>query len=371
METVKRQFFDALRREGKSIVTYYNRDVIPCIFRINEDGNNPTDRSRIFYDISAPVKQGQIIEYKNKKYLILNQETAENDVYYKSSIVETNAELKWTIDNVIYKMPFYAGNLISPLPDTNNVISSIDGNIEVITEDNNRSRLITLNTNVEMLGGVYQVVNYLYKSGLTYLYVKRTAGTPTPPLYAISVDGTTAFDIVETQSTTLTVATTIDGEPTTEPQTITWTSSDETVATVDDGVVTFLAVGNATITATWVEGNVSDTLDITVTDSTPVANYTIKITHSGNATLFVGGSNKTIYLYPYLDDVQTADIPVAYEIIGKETGMFNNETYTAAEYKLVLRVSLDEKWIGKKFTVRAYNTEYDIEATKEFEIIDF
>ena len=298
MDTLKRQFKDALKREGKSIITYYNRDVIPCIFRMNEDGNNPTDRSRIYYDVSAPIKQGQIIEYRGKKYITINQETAENDIYYKSSIVECNAELKWRVENVIYKMPFFAGNLISPMPDTNNIISLIDGNVEVITEDNQRSRLLTLNAEVEMLGGVYQVVNYLYKNGLTYLYVKRTQGTVTPPEYAINIIGDSIFDIVETQSAILTVETTIDGEVAPDP-TITWTSSDESVATIADGTLTLLEVGTAIITATWIEGNVSTTLEITVTDSTPVASYTIQITHTGNATIIIGGSNKTMYLIMY------------------------------------------------------------------------
>jgi hypothetical protein len=370
MDTLKRQFSDALKREGKSITTYYNRDTVPCIFRINEDGNRETDRIRIFYDISAPIKQGQLIEYRNRIYLVLNQETAENDIYYKSSIVQTNAELKWTKDNVIYKMPCYAGDLISPMPTDGSVISVIDGNIEIITEDTDRSRLLTLNTTVETLGGVYEVVNYVYKTGFAYKYIKRTVGTVTPPVYVINIVGETSYDIVSTQTATLTVETTIDGEPEANP-TVTWTSSNENVATVSDGVITLLAVGTVTITATWTEGNVSDTLDITVSDSTPVANYTIQVTHTGNPTLYVGGSNKTIYLYPYKDGVQTNEIPVAYEIIGKEAGMFATETYDPVLYKLILKAAMVTANIGKTFTVRGYNTEHGIEGTKVFEIIDY
>lgn len=57
---------------------------------------------------------------------------------------------------------------------------------------------------------------------------------------------------------------------TTKPagETVTWTSSDDTVATVEAGVVTGEAVGTATITASiTVEGTTySDTCAITVTE---------------------------------------------------------------------------------------------------------
>jgi hypothetical protein len=38
--------------------------------------------------------------------------------------------------------------------------------------------------------------------------------------------------------------------------------------------------------------------------------------------------------------------------------------------KLILKAALITANIGKTFTVRGYNTEYGIEATKVFEIID-
>ena len=44
---------------------------------------------------------------------------------------------------------------------------------------------------------------------------------------------------------------------------ITWTSSDETKATVDDGVITGVASGSATITA--VSGSASASVAVTVT----------------------------------------------------------------------------------------------------------
>jgi len=59
--------------------------------------------------------------------------------------------------------------------------------------------------------------------------------------YAISISGDD--DVTEGDTLTLTASTTPSGE------TVDWASSDNTVATVEDGVVTALAAGSVTITA--------------------------------------------------------------------------------------------------------------------------
>lgn len=51
-------------------------------------------------------------------------------------------------------------------------------------------------------------------------------------------------------------------------KTVTWTSSDPAVATVDaNGKVTAVAAGSATITATTADGGFTDTCEVTVTVS--------------------------------------------------------------------------------------------------------
>ena len=56
---------------------------------------------------------------------------------------------------------------------------------------------------------------------------------------------------------------------------ITWTSSDEDVATVEDGVVSAVAVGEATITATTIDGGFTDNCAISVIDSSASADANI------------------------------------------------------------------------------------------------
>ena len=55
-------------------------------------------------------------------------------------------------------------------------------------------------------------------------------------------------------------------------QNVTWSSSDERVATVVNGVITAVAVGEATITVTTSDGNFTDTCKVTVSAKTQVTN---------------------------------------------------------------------------------------------------
>ena len=73
-------------------------------------------------------------------------------------------------------------------------------------------------------------------------------------------------------------------------QNVTWKSSDTKVATVDNGLVTAVAEGTATITVTTADGGKTATCEVTVTQpaKTPVTSVTLDKT---SLTLDVGGSD--------------------------------------------------------------------------------
>lgn len=84
------------------------------------------------------------------------------------------------------------------------------------------------------------------------LIIHATGVTVSPSTATVAVSGTEAL--------TATVA-----PATATNQNVTWTSSDTAVATVDDdGVVTGVSAGTATITATTVDGGFTDTCSVTV-----------------------------------------------------------------------------------------------------------
>lgn len=82
------------------------------------------------------------------------------------------------------------------------------------------------------------------------------------PVTSITLDQS-SLDMVEGEVKTLT-ATVLPADAT--DKTVTWTSSNPSVATVSDGVVTALAMGETTITAT--AGGLSATCHVTVSDAT-------------------------------------------------------------------------------------------------------
>lgn len=92
------------------------------------------------------------------------------------------------------------------------------------------------------------------------LYVRVGGEEPTPTTPSVTLDKSTASIAVE-GTETLTATTVPAG------QTVTWSSSDDTVATVSGGVVTGVAAGTATITASiTVDGQTyTDTCAVTVT----------------------------------------------------------------------------------------------------------
>lgn len=101
-------------------------------------------------------------------------------------------------------------------------------------------------------------------------------------------EGTIAVSAVAVNPTTaavkpgaaVTLSATVTPEDATD-KTITWSSSDEKVATVDGGKVTGVAEGNATITATTKSGDKTATCTVTVSEDAPAV---IEDTLEGNIT---------------------------------------------------------------------------------------
>ena len=73
-------------------------------------------------------------------------------------------------------------------------------------------------------------------------------------------------------------------------QNVTWESSDTKVVTVDNGLVTAVAEGSATITVTTTDGNFQDTCTVTVTEP-PTVSVTSVTLDQTSLTLDVGGSD--------------------------------------------------------------------------------
>ncbi len=275
MNTLQKQFSDALKREGKTITGFYNKVDYKCLFRKNNKSENDVkDYVTIFYDILTPIYQGQLLSYGGKHFITLNQESVENDVYYKSALLECNTRMIVGVDGIGHIVPCYSSNLKAPLPSEGKIITTLDGNIELMTEDNYIGENIFINNRYILMGGTWQVINKVDKSGIYYFYMQRLLNAE--PVYSLTT--TTEFDTYSIDDTVETIILpTADGI--TDPEaTIICTSSDTSIATVTNtGLITCISAGSVIITVTWLEQNLTKTVTLTVKDNAPLI-YVVTIT---------------------------------------------------------------------------------------------
>lgn len=268
-DTVNSAFTDVLKREGKVITAYSDNTPYNVIFRHNSDKNKLQNTVTIFYSADSNVHVGQLLKYKDKIYLSINQESAENDTYLKSDLLETNAVMNYISGGMEFNVPAYAYDVQSALLQSGNVLSVVGGNTELLAEDNSITKALKINDCFYALGGYWKIDNLIYKDNMTYIYVERETTSTT---YTVTITANDSYDRGTTvQFTAIAKA---DDTVVTNAN-IVWISSDESKATVDSsGNVTFLANGSVDISAAWQEHNISSKKSITITEP-PVYGLTI------------------------------------------------------------------------------------------------
>lgn len=284
------QYKRTMEREGKTLTTYTGGVEFKAFFRINNDNENQRETIVIYYDVTAPVRPGTLVMYGYGVYLALNRETVENDVYYKSTLVKCNGVYNEN-SGAVMNIPFYSDNMKSSVSVGNSTITMLNGNIEIITEENSLSKKIKIDQKFNEFGRTFNVCNLYSMDGILHIIAEVYSNMTPTYTYSVVIDGTPTTSLKTSERVQLT-ATTYMGETITTGATLDWTSSDNTIATVDGtGLVTCVSEGTAMITCTWVEQDVKGTVSINVSDSsepvTPTGNtYTI----SGNANLKNGFS---------------------------------------------------------------------------------
>lgn len=114
----------------------------------------------------------------------------------------------------------------------------------------------------------------LYKAGaatnnIVFAPAVLSAGSKDVKVTGVTIKDKADFTLDLNGDTTKTLEAIVAPENATN-KAVTWTSSKESVATVVDGKVTAVAKGEAVITVTTADGNFTDSVKVTVEDSTPV-----------------------------------------------------------------------------------------------------
>ena len=283
------QYKRTMEREGKILTTYTGGAEFKAFFRINNDNENQRETIVIYYNVTAPVRPGTLVMYGYGVYLALNRETVENDVYYKSTLVKCNGIYNENTGWVM-NVPFYSDNMKSSVSVGNNTITMLNGNIEIITEENSLSKNIKIDQKFNEFGRTFKVCNLYSMDGILHIIAEVYANQTPSYKCTVEIDGTPTTSIKPGEMVKLTATAYINGISN-SGATLDWTSSDNTIATVDGtGLVTCVSEGTATITCTWVEQDVKGTATINISNTEPVTPTGYTYTISGNTNLKNGFS---------------------------------------------------------------------------------
>lgn len=341
----KAQFERTMQREGRIFTTYTDSKDFRAFFRIRNDNENQRQTIVMYYDISAPIYSGTLVMIGKEVFLALNKETVENDVYYKSTLIKCNGIYN---DNhgSISNIPFYSDNIKSSLSIGDKVITSLNGNVELLTEENSSSKKIKIDQYFNEFGRTFKVVNLYVIDGIVHVIGEVYSDMTPQIIYNINIVGVPITYVKPNKTIQLSAIPYINGSETTGV-TFNWTSSDNSIAIVDNtGKVTALSEGTVKIIVIWTEKDISEFVYITVAsdDVQPVHAYKYNIT--GNTNLRC--NYKRAYTFSAIDsDEKIIDnIEFRWSIVSDFEVL--QET---SNNKITLSVS-DEERIGSSFMLQ-------------------
>ena len=267
----QRQFNATMKRECITVSDYYDRTkTYDVFFRRSRRGSNPQGKVRIYFSQNTPIDIGTMFVLKDDTYVVTSRDGDESDIFYTSIAVkcDTSFNVYSSTEKKLVTVPCVVISDKYTLAHSSTVTIA-SGSVTVYTGDNPYAKDMKINNKYYNFSAYYKVGNTFYNNGLAYVYMTREA-TPTESssTYKLTYSGETSFDMAD--ATTYQLSYTAIKNGVYVVPTLTYASSDETIATVDDtGLITLLACGNVTITATWTDGSRVTTCDtaITVTNS--------------------------------------------------------------------------------------------------------
>ncbi len=340
------QFERTMKREGRIVTTYTGGTEFRAFFRTRDEHENQRETIIMYYDVTAPVRPGTLVMVGYGVFLALNRETTENDIYYKSVMVKCNGIFNENT-GIVHNVPFYCSNMKSSVSVGNNVISMLNGNLELITEENSLSKQIDICQTFNEFGRTFEVTNKYTMDGIVHLIAEVRAGQKADFVYTIQIDGLFNSSVPVNSVIQLEATPYVNDNPTTGA-TLEWKSSDNSIATVDGtGKISGISEGEAQITIVWVEKNVSETINITVVNDY-VPEFTYKCDISGRTDLKNG--YKRTYTVTFTDkdgnNVDWQEIDYQWNVSADF-----DVTQTISENKITVSVD-NEDLIGHDFLLQ-------------------
>lgn len=371
MIDLNRKFEQQLQREHTVVSDFFdNTKTCEMLFRRTNRGTNPQGKLHCYFKQTEPFGIGSVIVMKGQPYVIISdKDFDESNAVYSAIAQKTNV--------IINGIPFVVDTATYG-ESQGTIFTQVDGDVIIYTGYNTITNKIKVNDSINAFGNAYQVSNRFVKENILYVHIKQT--TAMPDHYEIVYNGVTSFDIKESTTYQLSYTVTNNGNPVYNP-TITYSSSDETVATVDsNGLMTMLKDGSVNITATAYDASVTTTMTI-ANSSSPSADYTISITTSTD-TIKLGGSYKTLtcrftdkdgqdITETVIANMTTADFTWTCFVDNVE--LTNDSFVTWREGAEVnqkkIKLGSNNSYIGKMITIKC--TVNGVTASKDLEMLDF
>lgn len=245
------------------------------------------NRKRLLCYPDETIDIGDIVEWENNKWLCMSNDDTSN-VKGVGILEKCNNVLDIYKNGVLSQIPCIISTTISVnttlAVDKNQYIQALDNELFITIPINTETNLINVNDKFK-IGRFSYVAKSLSDVIKTNLYVMKmgfVADDVILPNYSISILNGDNLQIAQTQSLTLNVGVYADGELLTSPLPHSFISSDETIATVNNNVITFLSVGNVNITVKLDSDNtIQDIISIEVI-ANPIDNKTVQIFGSTN-----------------------------------------------------------------------------------------
>ena len=370
MIDLNRKFEQQLQREHTTVSDYFN-DTITCemLFRRTNRGTNPQGKLHCYFKQTEPLGIGSVIVMKGQPYVIISdKDFDESNAVYSAIAKKTNVTINgipFVVDTATYG------------ESQGTIFTQVDGDVIIYTGYNTITNKIKVNDHINAFGNSYQVSNRFVKENILYVHIKQT--TAVPDNYDIVYNGVTSFDINDSTTYQLTYTVTNNGNVVNNP-TITYSSSDETVATVDsNGLMTMLKEGSVNITATAYDTSV--TTAMTIANSSPSVDYTISITSSTD-TITLGRSYKTLtcrfadkdgndITQTVITSMTTADF--TWTCFVDDVDLTNDSFVTWREGAEVnqkkIKLAENNSYIGKMITIKC--TVNGVTASKDLEMMTY
>ena len=306
--STKKQFDYTMNRERIIVTDYFDSNITyEVFFRRNNRGTNPDGKVKLYYAKETPIQIGTIFVLKGEIYIVTSKDGIESDIFFTSMAVRCDVTFVVKCNGEYKDMPFIVASDKMTVG-YGKIFNVVSGSVVMYTQDNDISRNIKINNEYYAFGGYYKVGSNFFNNGLAYFYLERQ--TMPKDDYKIVYNGVTSFDIKDSTTYQLSYTVTNNGNLVENP-TIHYSSSDETIATVDsNGLMTMLKEGTVDITATYSTASATTTMTIT-NSSTPSLDYTMEII-SSTYELKVGGSYKSLTVKYYNSEGTdiTADVIV-------------------------------------------------------------